>query len=75
MQLRQAEACDFIKKETLLQVSVSEFCKNFKNTLFYKKTLHDVALVSLLLTLNRFDFVQVLLLLTFNKYILTNTDC
>ena len=30
------EACNFIKKEALAQVSSCEFCENFKNTFFYR---------------------------------------
>ena len=29
----KAEACNFIKKETLAQMFSSEFCENFKSTL------------------------------------------
>ena len=34
----QAEACNFIKKETLAQVFSYEFCEISKNTDKYKKT-------------------------------------
>ena len=33
----QAEACNFIKKETLAHVFSCEFCQIFKNTFFIKK--------------------------------------
>ena len=32
----QAEACNFIKEETLAQVFSYEFCQIFKNTFFYR---------------------------------------
>ena len=32
-------ACNFIKKETLLQVFLCEFCKSFKNASFYRTLL------------------------------------
>ena len=32
--LRRAQACNFIKKETLAQVFSCQFCENFKNTFF-----------------------------------------
>ena len=34
----QAEACNFIKKETLAQVFSWEFCKISKNTFFHRAT-------------------------------------
>ena len=36
-----AEACNFIKKETLAQVFCSEFCEIFKNTFFNRAHLDD----------------------------------
>ena len=33
------EACNFIKKETLAQVSSFEFCKIYKNTFYYRTPL------------------------------------
>ena len=38
---RLAEACNFIKKETLAQVFPCEFCEIFKNTFFYGTTPGD----------------------------------
>ena len=35
----QAKACSVIKKESLAQVSSSEFCRIFKNTFFYRALL------------------------------------
>ena len=32
----QAEACNFIKYETLAQVFSCEFCETFENTVFYR---------------------------------------
>ena len=32
----QAEACNFIKKETLAQLFSREFCEIFQNTFFYR---------------------------------------
>ena len=37
--LRWAEACNFIKKETLAQVFSCEFYKIFKNIFFYRTPL------------------------------------
>ena len=34
LRLQQAEVCNFIKKETLLQVSSCDFCENSKKTFF-----------------------------------------
>ena len=34
----QSTACNFIKKDTLAQVLSCEFCKNFKNSFFYRAT-------------------------------------
>ena len=34
-----ARACNFIKKETLVQVFSCEFCEIFKNTFFYRTPL------------------------------------
>ena len=39
--ISQENACNFIKKETLAQVSFCEFCKVFKNIFFHKKKLSD----------------------------------
>ena len=33
---KNVEACNFIKKQTLVQVFFCEFCENFKNTFFYR---------------------------------------
>ena len=33
------EACNFIKKETLVQVFSCEFCEIYKNTLYYRTPL------------------------------------
>ena len=33
------EACNFIKKETLAQVSSCEFCEIYKNTFYYRTPL------------------------------------
>ena len=33
---RSAEACNFIKRETLAQMFSCEFCEIFKDTYFYK---------------------------------------
>ena len=30
----ESEACNFIKKETLVQMFTCEFCETFKNTFF-----------------------------------------
>ena len=35
----QAEACNFIKKDTLAQVFSSKVCETFKNRFFYKAPL------------------------------------
>ena len=35
------QACNFIKKEILAQVFSFEFCKIFKNTIFYRTTPGD----------------------------------
>ena len=37
------EACNFIKKETLVQVFSCEFCEIFKNTFFYRTPLADTS--------------------------------
>ena len=39
MQPEEAEACNFVKKETLAQVFSRELCKIFKNTFFYRTPL------------------------------------
>ena len=44
----QAETCNFIKNETLTQVSSYEFCKIFENT-FFKEHLWTTTSVSLTL--------------------------
>ena len=36
LQAEQAEACNFIKKETLAQVFSCAFCEILKNTFFYR---------------------------------------
>ena len=55
------EACDFIKKETLVQVFSWEFCKTFKNTLFkghVQLLLPKHFLKSLLIDIIEFKFIS-----------------
>ena len=37
----RSEPCNFIKKETLTQVSFCEFCKISRNTFFHRTSPHD----------------------------------
>ena len=55
------EACDFIKKETLVPVFSWEFCKTFKNTLFkghVQLLLPKHFLKSLLIDIIEFKFIS-----------------
>ena len=45
----QAEACNFIKKETLTQVFSSDFCEISKNTFSYRTPLVPASVFELLL--------------------------
>ena len=58
----QVSACKFIKKETLIQVFFSEFCKSFKSNFFtehLRMTASATAKVSSHLTNQCFDFVEI----------------
>ena len=46
----QAEACNFLKKETLAQVFSCEFCEIFKNTLFTEHLWVTVSEIMLILS-------------------------
>ena len=48
----QAQACNFIKKETLAQVFSCEFCKIFKSTISYRTPLVSASLKPIFLSLH-----------------------
>ena len=51
------EACNFIKKETLVEVFSCEFCEIFKNTFFTEHPSTTTSCFTIMITISKYIFL------------------